>query len=335
MTDLLTVPAHRQTQASALWKALDGARTVALSTHVGADGDGCGAEAALARVLMQKGIDAYVVNPTPWPALFSFLLGDDVRDRTSEGAAAITAADCVIVVDISDLKRLGVLADSVRKHRARALTIDHHPPGDEPLGEIMLSDTSACAAGELIYDFAVSVGATITPDIATALYAAILTDTGSFRYANTTPRTHVVAGELLRLGVDPEEMYRRIYASFGVGRVQLLAESLATLGLDREHGLAWIDVAAGALERYGVTSDDLDGVSEYPRSIAGTRVAMVFRDLGHGKIKVSFRSVGDTDVNVLARQFGGGGHPRASGALIPGKLEDVRAAVLAAARENV
>jgi phosphoesterase RecJ-like protein len=177
-----------------------------------------------------------------------------------------------------------------------------------------------------------SIEATITAEIATALYTAILTDTGGFRFANTSPRCHAIAAELLRAGVDPQAMYRRIYASHSLGRMHLIRDALTTLEVDPAIGLSWIDVAAGALERYGLSGEDLDGIAEYPRSIEGTRVAVMFRDLGHGKVKVSFRST-DADVNALARRFGGGGHARASGALIPGSLESVRAEVLAAARE--
>jgi phosphoesterase RecJ-like protein len=327
------VPEHRRAAALALWNELAGARTVALCTHVGADGDGCGSQVALARILAQRGIAAHIVNPTPWPSMFTFLLGSDVRDRSREGAAALKGVDRVIVLDISDVNRLGVLADAVRTQTRRALVIDHHPAGDEPAGDILLSDVTACAAGELVYDLALTIGATITPEIATALYVAILTDTGSFRYASTSPRCHTIAAALLDTGVDPEAMYRRIYASHDIGRMRLLREALATLDIDAALGLAWIEIPAGATEKYGITSEDLDGIAEYPRSIAGTRVAVVFRDLGHGKVKVSFRSIGDADVNKLAHRFGGGGHSRASGALIPGTLEGVRTAVLAAARE--
>lgn len=329
---MLEVPVQRRAAAHAISDALAGARTVALSTHVNADGDGCGSQTALARLLAQRGITAYIANPTPWPGMFRFLLGDDVRDCSAEGAAAIARADRVIVLDISDVSRLGVLADALRAHKQRALVIDHHQAGDEAPGDIMMSDIAACATGELVYDFARALGLTISKDIARALYTAILTDTGSFRYANASPRSHAVAADLLRIGVNPEEMYRLVYAQVPEGRLRLLRDALATLEVDSKAGLSWLDVPAGAMEKYGLGSEDLDGIAEYPRMIAGTRIALLFRDLGHGKVKISFRSTGDADVHVLARQFGGGGHARASGALIAGTLDDVRAAVLKAAR---
>ncbi|MGH7711581.1 MAG: DHH family phosphoesterase [Gemmatimonadaceae bacterium] len=334
-SDLLRIPELRQRAIARIAPLIKQARTVAITTHVNADGDACGSAAALTRLLRQLGVQAHVVNPTPWPALFGFLLGDDVDDRTSAAAAAVRGIDALMVLDVSEMKRLGQLAPAVRALTVPRIVLDHHVPGDEPAGEILLTDESACATGELVYDVAISLGLTITPDIANALYAAILTDTGGFRYSNTSPRAHVIAAELMRAGVDPEDMFRRIYASVSMGRLHLLRDSLHLLGVDAEHGIAWISVTADALERYDVSPEDLDGIVEHPRSIAGTRLALFFRDLGYGKVKVSFRSTGDVDVNLLARQFGGGGHAKASGALIPGTLDDVRERVLEAARQHV
>jgi phosphoesterase RecJ-like protein len=144
---------------------------------------------------------------------------------------------------------------------------------------------------------------------------------------------HAVAADLLTMGVEPEEMYVRIYASAPAGRVRLLADVLSTLGVDSQHGLSWLSMSATALEKYDVRQEDLDGIVEHARSIAGTRMALYFRDLGYGKVKVSFRSTGSVDVNAFARTFGGGGHAKASGALITGSLADVRERVIAAARE--
>ncbi|MFN2565390.1 MAG: bifunctional oligoribonuclease/PAP phosphatase NrnA [Gemmatimonadaceae bacterium] len=310
-------------------------RRVALSTHINADGDGCGSEAALARLLAQRGLTVKVVNPTPWPALFDFLLGVDVVDATAKGAKALAGVELLVVLDISDVKRLGVLADTVRKLQIPRIVIDHHVPSDDPAGDVLLTDTTACATGELVYDLTRVLGLEITPEIARALYTAILTDTGSFRFSNTSPRCLAIAAELLSHGVDPEEMYQRVYANAPLGRVRVLAEALGTLEADPRHGLAWLSLTAGAVERHDVTSEDLDGIVEHARSVAGTKMALFFRDLGYGKVKVSFRSTGDVDVNQFARLFGGGGHAKAAGAMIAGSLEDVRERVVNAARVYV
>jgi phosphoesterase RecJ-like protein len=331
--DPAAVPAQRRAAIARLAAELARGQTVALSTHINSDGDGCGSEAALAGLLGQMGIAAHVVNPTPWPSMLGFLRDLAVTDRSAEGAAALEGIDRLIVVDISDVKRLGSLAPAVRALKVPPLVIDHHLPGEEPPGTIHLTDVSACATGELVYDFAATLGLEITPAIATALYVAILTDTGGFRFSNTSPRCHAIAARLLAAGVDPEEMYRRIYASVPKGRLGLLRDALDSLEVDDAKGLAWVSIAAGALEKYEVSGEDLDGIAEYPRSVSGVRLALLFRDLGHGKVKISFRSVRGVDANALAKRFGGGGHARASGALVVGTLDEVRAKVIAAARE--
>jgi phosphoesterase RecJ-like protein len=280
-------------------------------------------------------MSVHVVNPTPWPDTYNFLLSDGVVEASDRGVQVMKKADVIVVLDISDVKRLGMLADTVRSFNGPKLVIDHHIPSDEPPSDMILSDTRACATGELIYDLAVTLGVEITPEIAVGLYVAILTDTGGFRFANTSARCLAVASQLLAAGVEPEEMYRRLYASHPVGRLHLLRDALATLEVDPAYGISWISVAAGAAEEYGLKSEDLEGLAEHPRSVGGTRMAIFFRDLGHGKIKVSFRSTGDVNVNEFARRFAGGGHARASGALIPGTIEEVRHMVVNAAREFV
>ena len=331
--DYLAVAPSRRQAIERIAAVLSTTKTVALSTHMNADGDGCGSEIALALLLAQQGIAATIVNPTPWPALFDFLLADSgVKDETTKGSAALKAIDGLIVLDISDLKRLGNIADSVRALKKPKVVIDHHIPSAEPPGETILADTTACATGELIYDFASTLDLEITPEIARAIYIAMLTDTGGFRFSNTSPRCHAIAGELLSAGVNPEDMYVRIYASSPPGRVQLLAEVLATLQFDLEAGLAWLTMATGLLEKYNVRQEDLDGIVEHARSIAGTKMALFFRDLGHGKVKLSFRSTGKVDVNEFAHQFGGGGHAKAAGAMVAGTIDEVRDRVIAAAR---
>lgn len=331
--EFLTIADSRRTAIEELARELVPGRRVALSTHMNADGDGCGSETALARMLAQRGMDVRIVNPTPWPDLFDFLLGDDVRDETAKGAAALRDIDLLIVLDISDVKRLGNLTETVRALTVPKMVIDHHIASNDPASHVIFTDTAACATGELVYDFACVLGFDITPAIARSLYVAMLTDTGGFRFSNTSPRCHAVAADLLSTGVDPEDMYVRVYASAPAGRVRLLAEVLSTLGTDDAAGLAWLSMAAGSLEKYDVRQEDLDGIVEHARSIAGTRMALFFRDLGYGKVKVSFRSTGAVDVNAFARQFGGGGHAKASGALIAGSLVEVRERVIAAARE--
>ncbi|MDQ3427621.1 MAG: DHHA1 domain-containing protein, partial [Gemmatimonadota bacterium] len=241
-------------------------------------------------------------------------------------------ADLIIVLDICDLGRLGMLNETVRDRGVPVACLDHHvssgmlPPGPRYI------DSEAAATGELVFELAVANGWELPEAAARGLYVAILTDTGGFRFSNTRPRTLRVAAELLEAGVDPEEIYLEVYARAPEGRPRLFAEALQTLVVEPQHGLAWVTVPPGAIERLGVSSDDLEGVVEFPRSIEGVRMALLFREVSQGRVKVSLRSVGNVDVAAFAKRFGGGGHTKAAGLAIPGSLAEVQATVLAAAR---
>jgi phosphoesterase RecJ-like protein len=309
-----------------------GARVV-LTTHVNADGDGVGSEVALWHLLRARGLYPVIANPTPYPERFRFLLGEaEGAEQSGRAAREIGRADLVLVCDISDLDRIGHLGQHVRARGVPVACIDHHASdGTLPDGP-RLVDPGAAATGELVYDLARVAGWALEPPAARALYVALLTDTGGFRFSNTSPRTLQVAAHLLQHGLDPEQVYTQVYASVPEGGVRLLAEALDTLAVEVPPGLAWVTVPPGALERHGVTSEELDGVVEFARSIAGVRLAMLFREIAGGRVKVSFRSVGDVDAMVLAQRFGGGGHRKASGASLAGALADVQDLVLAEAR---
>jgi bifunctional oligoribonuclease and PAP phosphatase NrnA len=331
-TNGVSIPADRARAAQEIAVLLAPGARVALTTHVNADGDGIGSEVALWHLLTARGLRAGIANPTPIPERFHFLLPEGVgADRSDRAAREIESADVVIVLDISELSRLGDLARSITRSQAVAC-IDHHvSQGSLPAGPRLVAPEAAATA-ELVFDFASAVGWPLSPAAARALYVGILTDTGGFRFANTTPRALRVAGALLEGGVDPESIYESVYASAPEGRIRLLVEVLDTLVVERAHGLAWVTVPPDALQRHRATADDLDGLVEYPRSIAGVRLALLFRQLANGKVKVSFRSLGDVDVAELAHQFGGGGHRKAAGASLDGTLADAQASVLAAAR---
>jgi phosphoesterase RecJ-like protein len=185
----------------------------------------------------------------------------------------------------------------------------------------------------LVFEIAVACGWEVDQATAKALYIALMTDTGGFRFSNTHPRTLRIGADLLERGLNPEQIYSQVYASVPEGQPRLFGEALQTLVVEPDLGLAWITVPPGALERLKLTADDLDGVVEFPRSIAGVRMALMFREIQRGRVKVSLRSVGDVDVAEFARHFGGGGHKKASGLSVEGSLAEAQTVVLTAARE--
>lgn len=332
--DLTRVPEHRIAPLTQLLETLRGAQRIALITHVNADGDGAGSEAAVAAWLKTQGKQVHITNPTPFPAMFRYLVdADTVIDHTDARAAKfVREADLVFVLDTGEPKRIG-------RHMDAALTrplavLDHHPASVVAFQGVVMLDTEACATGELVYDLLKVAGYDDdwSLHIREGIYTAIITDTGSFRYSNTTPRAHVIAGEMIRCGVDPEEMYRRLYGTVPMRRMTLLRAALDNLEADPDLPMTWISISRAEMNGTGATSEDLDGLIEYARSIEGTELALMFRETNEGGTKISFRSTGEMDVNALARQFGGGGHVKAAGALVAGTLADAVPRVLEAAR---
>lgn len=335
-TSSTSVPTERRQGARALKKALAPGLRVALTTHVNADGDGVGSEVALWHFLRAAGCRPFLTNPTPVPERFAFLFSGAKRaDRTARAVRELLRADIIVVLDIADLERLGHLGEHVAAAGVPVCCIDHHLSGGNLPSGPRLVDPSAAATAELVFDLATVNRWPIPAAAARALYVGLLTDTGGFRFSNTSARALRVAGALLERGVRPEQIYEQVYANAPEGRVRLLAEALDTLVVEPENGLAWITVPPGAMGRHGATADDLDGIAEFARSIRGVHMAALFRLLASGRVKVSFRSMGRVDVAAFAREFGGGGHARAAGASVPGPLDAAQHIVLTAARAHL
>ncbi len=329
------MPEHRRAPLQRIAAALHSARRVALTTHVNADGDGAGCEAALACWLAQLGKPAVIVNPTPFPDLYRHLLEDPsqiVDPGTVRTSAALRDADTLVVVDTSERERIGRVATALSGRNV--IVIDHHMPSQEPIQGTAIQDDSAAATGELIYDLLVTAGAERPWPLAITrgVYTAIATDTGSFRFSNTSARAHAVAGDLIAQGVNPEEVYRAVFASMPLRRLRLLQQALARLEVDPDLPLTWIVLERSVMEQTGTTNEDLDGIVEQARAVKGTEIAILFRETPDGSTKISLRSSGPANVNAIARQFGGGGHIKALGALVAEPMSDVVPRVLDAAR---
>jgi len=329
------VPESRRSALREIIAAVHDARGIMLTTHVNADGDGAGSEIAVAGWLRTIGKPVWIVNPTAYPDAFRFLVHDDalIADAGTVAAeVALAGADTLMVLDTAEASRIGRVAKAAAGRDV--VIIDHHLETDSALRGTMLRDVAACATGELVYDLLVEAGLPRPwpQDVLEGIYSAIVTDTGSFRFSNTTRRAHAVAGDLIEMGVDPELMYRRIYATVPLRRIELLRHALQHLEVDDTHPITSITIDRGVMEKLGTGADDLDGVIDHARSIEGTEVAILFRETSDGSTKISLRSAGAANVNAIARQFGGGGHVKASGALIGERLPAARERVLAATR---
>lgn len=322
-------PPSRRAAAAEVLRALRKARRVLLTTHVNADGDGAGSEAALAAWLRGQGREAWIVNPTPYPESLDFLLperGWSVDAGSQVAGELARTADLAVILDTGEVSRIGRVMDLIRA--LPTVVIDHHPPGLDPIPGLSFRDPAAAATGELVFDVLRRAGGPWPRESALGLYVAILSDTGCFRFSNSSPGAHRVVAELLEMGVDPEDVHRRVYGNQPLRKLRLLQAALGELEVDEEGRVAWMTVPTQAFAELGATSDDIEGLVDYPRGVRGVEVGILFRETARGATKVSFRSNGEVDVNALARRFGGGGHVKASGALVERPLTLVREDVL-------
>jgi len=305
-----------------------------MTTHVNADGDGAGSQVALAAWLRAMGKEAWIVNPTPFPESLGFLLPSEAWHLDGGSAAAAQRAgeaDLAVVLDTGELPRIGAVG-GLFEHLPKII-VDHHPEGNDPIAGVAFRDPAACATGELVFDLISTAGGPWPLEAARSLYVALMADTGAFRFSNTSPDTHRIVAELMERGADPEDLHRRVYGNVPLRKLRLLGTALETLEVDG--GVAWMTVPPEAFKELDGRADDVEGLVDYPRSIEGVDVGLLFRETSRGATKVSFRSNGGVDVNRIARQFGGGGHVRASGALVDGELGRVRVEVLTAVRRAV
>jgi bifunctional oligoribonuclease and PAP phosphatase NrnA len=333
--DILGIPPARKAALEEVVRRLSAARRVVLTTHVGADGDGAGSQVAIARWLQAHGVEATIVNPTPFPETLRFLLPDpgfvaELGDGRAE--RALDEMDLALVLDTSEANRVAPLMDWLVPEKT--IVVDHHPAGPTVVGDLRVQDTTAAAAGELVFDIISLAGGEWDHAMALGVYVAIVSDTGSFRFSNTTPRAHAIAGRMLEHGVDPESVFQKLFATAPRRKIELLREALATLDSDDDLGIAWMVVPFEIGERLGTTGEDFEGLIEHARSLQGTRIALLLREVSPGETKVSFRSSGDADVNRIARAFGGGGHAKAAGAMIRSSGTDALEQVLAEVRKG-
>jgi len=306
--------------------AIGRGRSALLFAHVYPDGDVLGSQLGLGLALRAAGRAATFACAHAVPDPFHFLPGAADLQQWTTGRNGF---DLVVTLDCPDPARLGGLLEGTRGPGVRVVNIDHH--GDNRrYGDVNWVDTRAAATGEMVYDLLQAAGLPLTPDVAVNLYTAIVTDTGSFRYSNTTARTLRVAAHLLEVGVDPAHVATAVYETRDLGGLRLLGQALQTVETDPDGSIAWL-----ALDRAKAESPDLPEAEEfvnYPRSLRTAKVAVLFRELPDA-VKVSLRAKGEVNVARIAASLGGGGHPNAAGLILPGGLTEAKARVLGAIRE--
>ena len=305
-------------------------RRFLLTSHIRPDCDALGSELALALMLEGLGKQVRIVNGHATPPNLAFLdpqhriqaLGVDVQ------AESLREYEVLIVLDTSAWIQLGAMADVVRAWPAAKLVIDHHVSSDE-LNAEPFKDPTAEATGRLIIDAAQALDVKLTPSMATALFAAVATDTGWFRFGSTTSDTYRHAAALVDAGAVPSQIFNHLYEQDTIGRLRLRGIILSRVINELEGRLAYTHVLKEDFAQAGALASDTEDAINSLLTIAGTEFAVIFvEQLAGDFFKISFRSRCELDCSRIAQHFGGGGHRAAAGASVPGTFHDVQARVL-------
>ena len=295
-----------------------------VTTHIRPDPDGLGSQLGLAEALQQLGKEVRLVIASTYPPRYNFLNPDKRIKRFTPPGDDLRNAEVVVVVDTGTWNQLGDFGPFLKSVTAKKIVIDHHPTQDE-LGAIRFVDVSAEASGRLVYEAINALGVPVTPAIANFLFAAMATDTGWFRHANTTAETFVLAGKLQEAGANPTELFNVIYEKSTLPRKKLMGLVLDRLQVVADGRVVHSEIRREDYPATGAIPQDTEDLVNLLRGIAGLEV--LFMEQPEGGIKVSFRSDA-ADVGKVAEAFGGGGHRLASGAILQGTLQDAKNRVL-------
>ena len=289
-----------------------------LTSHARPDGDAIGSALACSQILRSMGKEAEVVLRDGVPRIYQPLpyANDVLQTERVNGDY-----EAVIVLECDSIQRTRLLGLENRF----LINIDHHVSG-RPFAHVNWIDPKAVATAEMVYRLAREAGVKITADIATCLYTAVLTDTGSFMFEGTNEHTFALARELVLAGADPAHCARSIYFGHSTAKMRLLGAALSNL--HREGPLAWISVTQEQMQRYHAKEEDCEGLVNYALSIQDVEVALFFRELPDGRFRVSLRSKGGLNVARVAEHFGGGGHQCASGCALDGPLPQATTRIL-------
>ncbi len=306
------------------------AGTICILPHVSADGDALGSCLALGLALRKLSKSVDIVLEEKIPYIYDFLPG---REMTRVYGNDSGTYDVVVALDTGDMGRLGKRAP-LFEAAGITVNIDHHRT-NSGFGFYNYVHTASSAVGEIVYRMIKKMGIDMDLDIATCLYVAITTDTGGFRFGNTTAVTHQIAGELINKGVQVAEISQRVFDAMSLEKLRLMGNAINTLELLEDGRVAYITVTDEIMQKVGAADEDCDGIVNLGRNVNGVEVAVMFRQKDSGEIKLNFRSKAYVDVSAIAAAYGGGGHIRAAGctvmepldAIKPRLLEDIRKAL--------
>lgn len=301
-------------------------------SHVQPDGDAISSTVAVRWLLDRLGKRSLMINEGRVPPRLEFLpyAGEIVNYGERKPDRRFRA---VVAVDCADLSRIGLVHELFEEPCA-LLNIDHHPTNDG-FGTVNLLRQDAAATAEILFELIEHAGLALDADAATAIYTGLLTDTGGFRYSNTSPNVMAAASKLLTAGVDAYQLADRLLERMTMPQLKILQRGLSRLRFTDDGRVGWLYIEPADLEETGASGEDLEGLVNYARNIDGVEVGMLFKGMDDGSVKVSFRSAGKADVAAIAQQFGGGGHIRAAGCRLDMPLDEAMPLVVDTVRRSL
>jgi len=316
---------------------ISNSNNVLITSHTRPDGDACGSVRALCLTLNSLGKETYPLLLSPLASWYEFLfdkkvpiLGNDVTlDQLKE--QPYESCDLVLIVDTNSYVQLPQFDEWLKQTNKKVLVIDHHVTGDN-LGNLELLDTSAAATGEIIYDLLKFAGWEVTAEIAEALFVALATDSGWFKFANAGARIFRNAAGLIEVGASPAKIYKQLYQNFSPERMRLMVRMLEGLELHLGGRLATQSLMRKDFDETGATGRDTEDLINECNRIGSVDMAALFVELADGGFRCSLRSKGKVDVRKIAQKYGGGGHTMASGVNLPGPLDEAKKTILKEAK---
>ena len=298
-----------------------------ITSHVNLDGDGIGSELAFYFILKKLNKNPIILNQDRLPKIYDFLPGSDKVHYLEDNCIYPTSIDVGIVLDCSNIERIGETYE-IFKNIKTIINIDHHK-SNENYGSLNYVDCSTSSVGEIIYELIAFININLLDEkIATCLFTAIITDTGSFRYSNVSSKTFGVASHLTRHGIKPHLIADKIYNKNTYAGLKLLGKSLLTLEVDGSNCFSWLTITRKMLNDTNAEDGEIEGIIDIATTLNNVEISILFRETKDNKIKVSFRSKGNFNVNKFAGKFKGGGHPNAAGCLCSGKLDEIKEKIL-------
>ncbi len=303
------------------------ANKIFLTTHENPDGDGLGSEVAFYHHLTETGKEVKIINCSPTPEIYDYLNSDSCIETFNELVHLewIKKADLAIVFDVGDFKRVREIKGLINEYDIPVMNIDHHPHPDNHGFSYNIVDTKSAATGCMVRSYLKEARSKpLTRQICDGIYTAVMTDTGCFKYSNTDTYCHSIAIECLEKGVDSNFIYQKIYENSSKIRIHLLGEMISNIRYALDGQFAWSIVTNDIIKKHQASKDDLDGFSDFIRSIKGVEVAFVIYEVSKDICRINFRSKGKFTVNNIAKYFGGGGHAFASGAVVNKSLDKAK-----------